>query len=287
LGTGWIAASALLPDSLRKAMKEEDPPADYEAMTGNQRWREIFGFWVNTGEGYHCAVLPGVNAFSQWARNKWDAQPSGTIGGTATAGEVREVFGTWYSGFASQDQMGEAAEAARQLASDVDGHPDDDHDEPVQQVATTMWRTVRSVPESTYEEFGKAIADYGKTAAGDENKLLEETTRQIHDTNRATMTQLGDKTYTQLQVYNWGGTMVVVIGNHDERAQTIATMGPPLVDCLIAKKRGLLPGSGEWLVEEPGQCLERIAYEINTVCGSPKKVRKAAVPRDYGELEVG
>ncbi len=45
--------------------------------------------------------------------------------------------------------------------------------------------------------------------------------------------------------------------------------------------------SGEWLVEEPGQCLERIAYEINTVCGSPKKVRKAVIPRDYGELEVG
>jgi hypothetical protein len=280
VGTGWIAAASALPDSDKELLATGEAPATIGELWFDASWLQIFGVWGKFGGGLNAAILPALSTFAYWGMENWGGQTDGTMAGTATAGQVREAYNSWFANFGrATSALSQATQAAAELAADTMGHPDSDFDEDIQEVAAAMWEAAWRALEMSYESFREDVASYGETAAERGGELLEKTMQRIHDTNRANMTALPDRYYMDLKVFNWGGTVAVVLGDHD--MATIQAMGSPIVSTDIAKKRGLLPGSGDWIVPEPGAYLDWIKYEIKDMCGSPKSVKQAPIPDEY------
>lgn len=278
MSTGWIAAADALPDKDKELVATGKAPDSMDEIWTNEAWQRIFGVWARFGGTADAAILPALNTFIIYAKERWGGRTDGTMTGPATVAQIREAYNSWFTSFDGKSQgMTNAAKVAQDLiGGDLS---DSDSDDETASVAGQMWKSAWETFEKSYEVFQGDIRNYGEIAATRAGEFRDKTVQKIHETNRSNMSELPDKFYTDLRVYNWGGTVVVLFGDHDSAIQQ--GLGRTVVDTDVAKKRTGIGGSGEWIVKDPGQYLEHIKWELNTVCKSPKAVKKGEIPDKF------
>ena len=268
--TGWIAAVGTLPDETRAVMAH-DPPATIAEADADPSWSIIFRTWAQFAQTSDPMPLGNLNAFVAWASANWSVDASATVGGQPTVGEVREAYNTFFAGVETTNET--LYTAMTEIAATTDGDDADGY-----QFAQALVTGAEEAYAERYERFRTDMASFGSRAA-QADTLAEDVSAAIRTENQRVLDSIPDRHYTDLRVLNWGGTVLVIIGDTHQ----LGSLGKPVYDYdgYIAKRSATI-GVGEWVVEpDPGEWLEWVQYEIGQL-GSKKPV----VPGDAQKYDI-
>ena len=260
MDTGWIAAVGTLPDDVRAVLAQQ-PPTTLAEVDASEEWSIIFRTWAQFAQTADPMPLGNLNAFIAWATPNWGIGQNGAVGGTPTVGEVRAAYESFFSGTATMNH--ELDDALTRItdsteADDEDGSP----------LAQALANGAESAYAARFARFRADIATFGARAAG-AGALAENVSAAIRTENQRVIDNIADRHYTDLKVLNWGGTVLVIIGDD----HNLASLGRPAYDYdgYIAKRSATV-GVGEWVVSpDPAEWLEWVQYEIGQL-GSKKPV---------------
>jgi hypothetical protein len=260
MDTGWIAAVGTLPDEVRAVLAQE-PPATLAEVDQSEEWSIIFRTWSQFAQTADPMPPGNLNAFIAWATPNWRIDQNGAVGGQPSVGDVRAAYESFFSGTTTMNH--DLDEALTRITESTEA--DDEDGSPLAQALATG---AESAYATRFAKFRADIAAFGARAAR-ADAFAENVSAAIRAENQRVIDNIEDRTYTDLKVLNWGGTVLVIIGdNHN-----LASLGAPAYDYdgYIAKRSATV-GVGEWVVSpDPAEWLEWIQYETGQL-GSKKPV---------------
>ena len=258
MDTGWIAAVGTLPPDMLGVLERDDPPQYFDGLEESEAWAMIYNVWAQFADTADPTPLGNLHSFVVWARARWNVDEDGGLYVPATVADVREAYATFFQGIATNSEELNAAMTAVEECYDAD---DDDGTKLGQALSYAAFGALRK----KYDAFRTDIASYGARAANAEN-YADDVAERVRAENQRVVAAIPDREYTDLAVYNWGGTVLVLIGESHNKAGLPA----PEYDGYIAKRRARI-GAGEWVVRDPGEWMQWIAYEMQQL-GSKKEV---------------
>jgi len=254
MDTGWVAAVGTLPGEIRGVMAYE-PPATIAEADASEAWSVIFRTWAQFAQTGDPMPLGNLNAFVAWASANWG------VGAQPTVGEVREAYNTFFASTASANR--DLQTAMTQIAASTDA---DDADGTL--LAQALAYGAESAYVARYEDFRTDMVSFGSQAARADT-FADDVSAAIRSENQRVIDNIPDRHFTDLRVLNWGGTVLVIIGD----SHKLQRLGSPAYDYdgYIAKRSATI-GVGEWVVEpDPAAWREWIQYEIGQL-GSKKPI---------------
>ena len=258
MDTGWIAAVGTLPPDMLEVLEREEPPEYFDGLEGSEAWAMIYNVWAQFAVTFDPTPLGNLHAFVVWARARWNVDEDGGLYVRATVADVREAHRSFFQGITTANKELIDAMAAVDECYDAD---DDDATQLGQDLSYAAFRTLRA----KYDKFRKDMADYGARAAHADS-YADDVSERVRAENQRVVEAIPDRQYTDLAVYNWGGTILVCLGENHNKSGLPA----PEYDGYIAKRRARI-GPGEWVVSDPGEWMQWVAYEMSQL-GSKKEV---------------
>src|SRR5262249_49332030 len=140
--------------------------------------------------------------FIVWASATWG------VGAQPTVGEVREAYNTFFAGATSGNTDLQTAMAQIAASTDTD-------DADGTQLALALVHGAQSAYDARYEVFRADLITFGSQAARADT-FADDVSAAIRTENQRVIDNIPDRHYTDLRVFNWGGTVLVIIGeSHD------------------------------------------------------------------------
>ena len=258
MDTGWIAAIGALPPDILEVLEREDPPKYFSGLDESEAWAMIYNVWAQFAATADPTPTGNLHSFVAWARTNWSVDEDGGMYVPATVADVRYAYRTFLEGITTNSDELNAAMTAVAQSYDAD---DDDGTTLGQALSYATFKALAH----KYDKFKSDIDNYGSRAAKAES-YADDVSARVRAENQRVVAAIPDREYTDLAVYNWGGTVLVLVGeNHDKSG-----LPAPEYDGYIAKRRARV-GAGEWVVSDPGEWMQWIAYEMQQL-GSKKEV---------------